>query len=118
MSTAWFRYRDLLTDEGCFDLDGDYIGHTYEGNALRVELVCQEYPVLRPTPRGVWLRVPYRKPRWVSTTGRIRFAYPTKELALDSFHIRKLKQIGHAEASIKRARAALKLILNIMGEPS
>ncbi len=46
----------------------------------------------------------YARVRWVSNTSRKRFAYPTREEALDSFIWRKRRQQDHARASLAHAK--------------
>ncbi len=75
---------------------------------------CDEYRVLRRTPKGAWVsRNPvqygsYGKDRFVLDGFGKRFAYPTKQDAMASFIIRKKSQIGHLEQQLDFARAALK----------
>lgn len=72
----------------------------------------QEFRVLRHTPRCVVLDV-YGIEKTVLKEARKCYAYPTKELALQSYLIRKAKQIGYAAAAHDRAKdnraAALEL---------
>jgi hypothetical protein len=74
---------------------------------LRVEL--REYPVLRRTPKGVWIDVGpqcfgYAHPRFVLLSARKRFACASIEEA------RKRRQASIYEARARRARQALALL--------
>ena len=60
----------------------------------------------KPWPDGI-VRMAERSKRWISKTSRKRFAYPTKEEALNNFKKRKERQIYWADANIARATAAL-----------
>lgn len=67
------------------------------------ELEVQEFRVVRRTDKCVVLDV-YGLEKLVLKEARRRFAYPTKELALQSYLIRKAKQIGYAVAAHDRAK--------------
>jgi hypothetical protein len=80
---------------------------------LRVEL--REYPVLRRTPKGVWIDVGpqcfgYAHPRFVLLSARKRFACASIEEARESFRARKRRQASIYEARARRARQALALL--------
>lgn len=69
---------------------------------------CIEYRVVRRTPKGRWIT-----PTWNSDDTRFlkfvldglgrRHAYPTRELARESFIIRKRKEIQHCARQHDRA---------------
>lgn len=67
-----------------------------------------KFPVLRHTAKGVWINV-YGKPVFCLNYARKRFAYPTKELAAESFIIRKQRQIDHLETRLEVAREDLRV---------
>jgi hypothetical protein len=88
---VWYRYVDIAN------------GH--DRNILLIKV-----PVLRRTPKGVWLDDRHRgRDRFVLNSGERRFAYPTLELAMDSFKHRKRWQIRHLERQLLGARQALGL---------
>lgn len=73
---------------------------------------CDTYPVLRRTAKGVWINIGLSYPglekeKFILDGARKRWAYPTKELALESFQIRKERQIRHCNDMIERANKAL-----------
>lgn len=82
-------------------------------------LAFREYKVVRETEKSVYLQLTYAdvvtgredlsKPKRVlkigDDEGGRRWAYPTKKLALDSFIIRKGRQIGHLQRQLDRAEA-------------
>lgn len=69
------------------------------------------YRVKRHTPCGVWLDMGYGvKDKFVLNNARRRFAYPTEAEALDSFIIRKLRQIEHNQNFGKLAHTALEML--------
>jgi hypothetical protein len=67
---------------------------------------CYEIPVVRETPKCVVLDE-YGRARYVLKDARKRYAYPTKDLALDSYIIRKQRQMQHAAASHDSAKENL-----------
>ena len=74
---------------------------------------CEEYKLLKETPKGYWI-IPtydaaedaYRK-RWIPKESLRRFAYPTKAEALYSFKMRKKCQIELLTSQLKFAKIAL-----------
>lgn len=75
-----------------------------------------EYDIIRYTPRGFWisyLTIHSDKKFILHPTPDIvigvekRFAYRDPKQALESYRMRKLRQIEHAKASIKKAEAML-----------
>lgn len=69
----------------------------------------------KETPKGYWVGYGFHCPenlrsnsRWVSKTGKKRYAYPTKEEALQSFMIRKEIQMKILEYQAWSAELALK----------
>lgn len=50
----------------------------------------------------------YGRKRWISNTSRKRFCYPTRREALNSFIIRKSRQIGILENQIEAAKMSYK----------
>lgn len=99
---VWYRYEEC----------GDFI-------ALR------QYPVIKHTPCGVqllmtgshWLdddpvlRKKHMTRKFVLAKARRRYAYPTKELAWGSFHIRKIRHVEHLEHRLNEAKRALSLTI-------
>lgn len=78
---------------------------------------CSPYKVLRHTNKGVWLEMGYGiKPKFVLNNARKRFAYPTKKEALESFRMRKLRQIEYCQNMVTRCHKALDKIAPEMTE--
>lgn len=82
----WYRYTDPWTAG-----DGPYLS---------------SIPVMRHTAKCVVLNE-YGHHRFVLKNARRRYAHPTKELALESYIIRKKRQIQHAAATHDNAKANL-----------
>ena len=71
---------------------------------LKVELRCEEWTVVKETPKGVWLSVSkWKKPRWMRLGSRRQFACKTKEIALNSYIRRKTRQQDILTRQMKRA---------------
>jgi hypothetical protein len=94
-----YRYEDIKTSTGW---DDDYSSV----DNWKVTIHLREYPVLRVTRTGGWIRRGWNTERFVGATGRKRFAYPTKEEAWISFLIRKRRRVEHLESQLRYARAA------------
>jgi hypothetical protein len=65
------------------------------------------YEILRKTPKGCWIKIGYQTEKFILDGARRRWAYPTKELALDSYRIRKERQIRHCNDMIQAANEGL-----------
>ncbi|NTU49579.1 MAG: hypothetical protein HGA87_01550 [Desulfobulbaceae bacterium] len=75
------------------------------GDFLSVGMRCEEYRLIRETPKGYWIEDEWSiDKRWVSKTARKRYAYPTKAEALDSFIARKRRQISILRHQAKHAQ--------------
>lgn len=72
----------------------------------RLEVRLHKFPVLRHTPKGVWLDF-YSIPKFVLNDSRKKFACATLEDARASFIARKTRQIRIYEARLADAEAAL-----------
>lgn len=80
--------------------------YRYEGYSEYFLANPYKIKIMKETPKGYWVHEePHR--RWVSKTGRKRYAYPTKELALENYIARKLSQIKHHERGIHLAKEGL-----------
>lgn len=87
---------------GSFDADGDAYGTSYS------QLYAYEYPVLKVTQCGKWIRAEGER-RFVLDASRKRFAHETLELALESFKVRRLRQISILKARLAAAEEELAL---------
>lgn len=68
------------------------------------------YNAVRETRCGYWLKLSYGHEKWVSKDSRVRFAYPTEEDALNSYVIKKQRQILHCNAAIQHAKKVLEAV--------
>lgn len=87
-------------------------------------LVLHTYKALKETPKGYWINYGILnkntdRGKWVSKTAKKRFAYPTKEDALNNFITRTKKRIKILKyqttsciISVSKAESILKNIKN------
>ena len=87
-----------------FRYDGTYWGD--ELGPGEAHLYADYFPVVKETPKGCWIDV-YGKRKFVLNDSTKRYAYPTKELALQSFIARKRRQAGILRAQLKNAEGLL-----------
>ena len=89
-----------------------------------VRVVLEEYELLKETPKGYWIgfqslftsqrseewREEHLKncwKKWVSKNGRKRFAYPTKEEAMNNYVLRTKKRISILKSQLRHAEFGL-----------
>lgn len=92
-----YRYTKWCSDETLLDWN----------QKSNVKLSLDEYNVIRNTQKGyvIWVG---SKEKWISATGKKRFAYPTKEEALTNFIARTKRSIWIMKHNIEFAKLALK----------
>lgn len=73
----------------------------------RISFHLSKYPILRRTPKGVWIRFGYESHRFVLNGAHKRFAYPTREEAWTSFLRRKTRQVAILSGQLNAARLIL-----------
>lgn len=73
----------------------------------RTVVALREYPVIRGTRCGVVLELYAGRTTWVKRGGKKRWAYPTREQAIESFRARKKRLIEICRYRIEEAEAAL-----------
>jgi len=94
-----------------------YVGATTYKAYFARELKLLQYNLISETPKGYWIENGYKK-RWVSKTATKRFAYPTKEEAMQSFIARKKSQINILRAQMNEAEVLLYMAENNKSELS
>ena len=57
-----------------------------------ISICINTYPVIKQTSKGVWIKF-YSDRKFVLLAGRKKFAYPTKEEAINSLKRRKQRQL-------------------------
>lgn len=73
----------------------------------RTVVEISEYPVVRETRCGVVIGLGAGQEKWVRYGGRKRWAYPTREQAIDSFRARKRRLIEICKWRIECAEELL-----------
>jgi hypothetical protein len=94
-----YRYEDIKTSTG-WDDDNPC-------RDWKVSIHLCKYPVQRVTRTGGWIHS--TGTRFVSATGRKRFAYPTEKEAWESFLIRKRRRVEYLASQLQYAKAAFEL---------
>jgi hypothetical protein len=75
---------------------------------FKVMLNLFKFRVINTTTHGVWIDV-YGKKKFILISARKRYACPTIEEALESYHARKKRQIRILKYQLAKAEAALRL---------
>lgn len=99
--------------------DDDYHSHmSMKFNYSNTKLELEEFDLIKETPKGYWIGLylnpyyddPFWK-KWIPKESKKRFAYPTKEEALENYikrtesRIKILKsQIMESETGLRRAK--------------
>lgn len=77
----------------------------YDSSFLEeITIGLEKFRVVKYTPKGVWIET-YAYPtkrKFVLNDARVRYAYPTKELAENSYRKRKEHQRWHLWRALKR----------------
>ena len=91
--------------------------YRYNGYSQRDIDNPDEFDIIRETEKGYWIATGYvwhgdvegyeGPQKWVSKTGKKRYAYPTKQEAMVNYIARKTSQIKHCERMIKDAKKGL-----------
>lgn len=105
MVDFWYRYKDVRYSSGV-----DVFGESLPGPG-RLEIVLEEFQVIKYTPKGVWLRLWDNKNRFVLKGSCKRFACPTLEEAKVSFIARKKRQYTINKHSMEQAQEAISMIM-------
>lgn len=105
-------YRYEAHEYAVMDYDGEYISSPIPNPRL----VLYTYELHKETPKGYWIGHGFYAPenlrsnsRWVSKTGKKRYAYPTKEEALSNY----IKRTERRIKILKRQLWSIELALNI-----
>jgi hypothetical protein len=101
---VYYRFEDRLESIGGYDHLGEWVS---DGSRTVVHL--NAYPVIRRTPKGVWIRDIGGDSRFICDNWTKRYALPTVEEAKRSFIKRKERQAGIYEARARTAREAITL---------
>lgn len=92
-----YRFNVRRYSNGVDEFDASLPGYTLAVN-------CDEYPILKRTPKGAWIDDGGRK-RFVRLSATKQYACPTVELAAESFRRRKTRQIAILMAQLDEVEA-------------
>lgn len=98
MAETWYRYEML-------------------GNHMR----CETFDIIKHTPKGVWLQIGpafFNEKKFVLKDARKRYAYPTKELAWESFKLRREWRIIHLKNQLEYSENVWAKIKDIEEPPT
>ena len=109
-------YRYVAVEYASLGVDGDYESSKFPNPKLEL----RDYDLIKETPKGYWIGYGFYIPnnlrgnaKWVSKTGRKRYAYPTKEEALENYIKRTQKRIKILERQAWTCKITLGLAENM-----
>lgn len=94
------------------DMDGEYTGHSTP------KLEYYEYDLIKETPKGYWIGYDWsEKPyKWISKTSKKKFAYLTKEDALNNYIKRTERRLEILKSQIESCKDGLYLANKILSD--
>lgn len=108
-------YRYEANQYANLDYDGEFTTSTIPN----IKLELKEFDVIKETSKGYWIGhinqygiVYIDLKRWISKTSKKRFAYPTKEEALNNFILRTEKRISILNKQLLISKIALNIAKN------
>jgi len=106
----WYRYEEVRYAPPV-DASGEY-----SSGPGTLEVRLNEYPVIKLTPKGVWLDVGFcgSHKRFVLKDARKRWACPTKDEALTSFIARKERQARILKHQLDTAYVAINIAKSML----
>lgn len=105
---TFYRYQIVTYAE--LGMDGEFVSSKIPNP--QIELL--EFKLTKETPKGYWLGViAFPKYKWVSKTGKKRYAYPTKEEAMINFIKRTERRIEILERQLWSGKIALDIAKNM-----
>ena len=104
--------------------EGDIVYRAEDCNTghYHVQITYREYRVIRLTKCGFWIAAHSSfwlagdRERWVSNTSRKRFAFPTKEEALEGLMRRRQRQAAILGARLDGAERVIRHIESLQGD--
>lgn len=108
-NSVFFRYE--IVEYASIDYDGEYTNLSSFPNP-KVEL--RKYNLWKETPKGYWIG--YGTPdtlrgrgKWISKTGKKRFAYPTKKEALNNFIMRNERRVKILSSQLESCKISINI---------
>lgn len=96
----WWKLGSLCRYESTAHREASYL-------PLEVRVELTHHEIKRKTPKGCWIEEYPGRERFILDDARKKWAYPTEELARESFVARKEWQIHHLQRQLEHAQAAL-----------
>ena len=108
---AWteklYRYDSSRVATGSISDDYESLRPGY-----RISVDLHSFTVLSRTPKGAWVNYGGGK-KWVHTTSKRPWAWPTENAALESFITRKKNHIGYLKRDLEDMRDAWKQAVSL-----
>jgi hypothetical protein len=108
-------YRYVAIEYASTDYDGEYVQSSIPNPKLELHI----FNLYKETPKGYWIG--YGKPnnlhdkgKWVSKTSRKRYAYPTKEEALNNYIKRTERRIRILSWQLKVSKISVSLAKDLV----
>lgn len=95
-------YRYEAEQYAVIDHNGDFTSPSI----CSPHLALRTFPLIKETPKGYWVGRDWLK-KWVSKTATKRYAYPTKEEALNNFIKRTERRVSILKAQLEWSEKAL-----------
>lgn len=89
------------------------MGHNYEPSTEDYYPRLIEFTPVSSTARGYWIRDTNNKKRWVSSSGKKRYAYPSKQEAKENYILRTERYIRIMNFNIAKSKVCLKAIKSL-----
>lgn len=103
-------------DFNCVTMPKLYRYETSPYGFSTIGLELETFVPYKETPKGWWISrdgLGWSKNKWVAKTGVKRFAYETRELALESYIKRKTKMLEKLRNSLAQTETALSVVVAI-----
>jgi hypothetical protein len=100
----------------------EYAGHDSDGELCSPHfpspsLELSKYDLVEETPKGYWIGFAKMKMKWIPKESKKRYAYPTKEEALNNFVKRTTKRIKILEWQLSCCKTSLNMAIENQKKP-
>tara|TARA_R110000868_G_scaffold202172_2_gene449694 strand:- start:959 stop:1324 length:366 start_codon:yes stop_codon:yes gene_type:complete len=96
-------YRYKAEQPTSIDIDGE----VYVSKLSNPKMVCQEYDIVKETPKGYWIGWGDTKYKFILKVSKKKYAYPTKEGAMVNYIKRTESRIKILTSQLDFAKASL-----------
>lgn len=101
-------YRYVWTEYAGHDIDGELCSPSFPNPSLELTT----YNLIKETPKGYWIGIGRIKYKWISKDSKKKYAYLTKEEALNNFIKRTEKRVKILKWQIDCSKIALEMAKN------